>query len=136
MMTKDVAYFCPECGGASVESMKLVGSSAHCKTCGWEGSNTQLVAYSFEHEFSDGAEAVRYLMNDLRRVYAAAAKLLGEFLMKWGFLDVVETKEGVTLNSKQLSRYVAAIAQATMKAIVKERAKMEQEKISGRASGN
>jgi hypothetical protein len=84
-----------------------------------------------EHDFSDGGEAVQYMLNDLRKVFAAASKLYGEFLMKWGFLEVKQTRGGVQLNTKQLSRYVASMALATFKAILETRNKMEQERLSG-----
>lgn len=129
--TKEVAYFCPDCGGASIEASALAGGRAECKTCKWEGSREKLVAYAFQHEFSNGEEALRYMMNDIRSIYGAAAKLIGEFLMKWGFLDTVEVGGSKQLNTRQLARYVAAMAQATLKAVVEERAKMEKERTSG-----
>jgi hypothetical protein len=129
--TKDVAYFCPECGSASIEFSQLAGGRGSCNVCNWIGRREEMVGYAFEHDFSDGGEAVQYMLNDLRKVFAAASKLYGEFLMKWGFLEVKQTRGGVQLNTKQLSRYVASMALATFKAILETRNKMEQERLSG-----
>jgi hypothetical protein len=129
--TKDVAYFCPECGSASIEYSGLVGGMATCQVCKWMGSREQMVGYAFQHDFADGDEAVQFMLNDLRKVFAAASKLYGEFLMKWGFLDMKQTKRGVELNTKQLSRYVASMALATFKSILETRNKMEQERLGG-----
>jgi hypothetical protein len=90
-----------------------------------------MVGYAFQHDFADGDEAVQFMLNDLRKVFAAASKLYGEFLMKWGFLDMKQTKRGVELNTKQLSRYVASMALATFKSILETRNKMEQERLGG-----
>jgi len=127
---RSVAYFCPECGSASIDYSVLVGGNATCKTCGWVGSNEKLVAYQFSHDFNDDAEALHYLMNDVRKVYGAASKLFGELLLKWGFLDYKQTKEGIQLNPKQLARYMAAAAQASLRAIIAEREKMEKERVN------
>lgn len=125
---RDVAYFCPECGSASIEYSVLAGGAASCKVCGWTGVREKLIAYSFRHDFPNGEEALHALMNDVRKVYASASKLFAETLFKWGFLDYTETREGVQLDSKQLARYMAAAAQASLKAIIAERQKMEKER--------
>ena len=126
---RDVAYFCPECGSASIEYSELVGSLATCKVCDWTGPQEKLVAYQFHHDFADGTEALRCMMNEMRHIYAAASKMFGEFLLKWGFLDYKQTNKGLEINTKQLARFMAAAAQSTLKAIVAERQKIEKERV-------
>lgn len=125
----DVAYFCPECGSASLEYSELAGSLATCKVCDWTGAQEKLVAYQFQHDFADGTEALRHMMNQMRHIYAASSKMFGEFLLKWGFLDYTQTRKGMNINTKQLARFMAVSAQATLRAIVTERQKIEKERV-------
>lgn len=127
--TRDVAYFCPECGSSSLEYSELSGGMAVCKVCEWTGAREKLVAYTFQHDFTDSTEALRHMMNDVRYIYAAASKMFGEFLLKWGFLDYKQTKKGMDINTKQLARYMASAAQATLKSVFEVRQKIEKERI-------
>ena len=127
----DLAYFCPECGAASVEFSELAGGAASCKVCGWKGPREKLIGHVFQHDQGSGMEAFQNMLNDMRKVYAQAAPQIGAFLLKWGFADETAGK----LNVRQLSRYVAAMAREALKALILERQKMEQEKHDGQ-SGN
>lgn len=126
-----VAYFCPECGGADVSFGGLVGSTAECGTCKWSGPREKLLAHAFNHQRGSDAELTQDFLNDMRKVYAASSKLFGEVLIKWGFVTVEQTKGGAQVNTRQLSRYIAAMALASFKALIDERRKMEQERVSG-----
>jgi len=65
---------------------------------------------------------VQTMVEDLRNVLAQDfAKSFGRFLMKWGFISP-------NVTPKELSRYIVAIAQATMTAILNTRRNIEQEK--------
>jgi hypothetical protein len=61
------------------------------------------------------------MVNDLRRVYAT--QVVAEFLDKWGFI-VPGDKAAM---AKTLSRYVVAMALASLKAVFDERERVERE---------
>jgi hypothetical protein len=126
MATKEVAYFCPECGGASVTFSALAGGVATCKTCNWSGAREQLVAYTFEHGFDGAHDIVIALVGDLRRLVSRDAKEFGRILAKWGFID-----PELPSAARQLTRYLAAIARGIAHALVEERTAIEKERVSG-----
>ena len=41
--TGTVAYFCPECGSASVEFSGIIGGEASCSVCQWAGAKDKLL---------------------------------------------------------------------------------------------
>jgi len=123
METKtDVAYFCPACGSASLDTQELT-QTAECRVCPWSGPGRELLMHRFEHGFLDSTEALRALSNDMRIIFAASAKLIGEFLLKWGF--VTRNADG-SVAASQLLPYVASMAQAALKAVITEREKQEK----------
>ena len=123
--TEAAVHLCPECGSADVDtaSMELMGKlGAGCNSCPWVGGAEDLVVQQFKHEMGSDEKLIQTMVEDLRNVLAADfAKSFGRFLMKWGFIS-----SGVS--PKELSRYIVAIAQATMTAILNTRRKIEQEK--------
>lgn len=126
--TTAVAHFCPKCGssnisGASTEVL-LEGGLVRCEACAWSGAKGLLVGVPFSHEMGGQEDIVKALMADLRGTIAreAGASFAG-FLTKWGFMP--------TPDPKLLARYLAAIARATLGAIIKERAEIDKERVSG-----
>jgi hypothetical protein len=126
--TKATIRFCPQCGSASlsfVQSlMQPFEGGASCSACGWSGKGEELASMEFSHEFASEEEIVKALVGDLRVTIAkdAGASYAG-FLSKWGFLP--------SPDPKLLARYLAAIARATLNAIMKERALIDKEKVDG-----
>jgi hypothetical protein len=129
----DVAFFCPECGSPSLTLPILSGGVVICDACEWRGSSDSLLATPFSHELGSREDIMKALMGDLRVVLAKdCAGPLGEFLLKWGFLDAAPAEDGsVTLNPRQLGRYMASVARAFIVTIIEERQKMEKERAHG-----
>lgn len=115
---------CPECGSADVTTAgaELAGKlGAGCSNCPWVGTTEDLVVQKFSHEMGSDEQIFKSMVTDLRNILAQEfLGSFGKFLMKWGFIS-----KGVT--PVILSRYVVAVAQATMSAILEERRKIEQE---------
>jgi len=125
--TKAVVHFCPQCGSASVSgSTKEVivpEGMVRCAACGWAGTRGMLASLEFGHEFASEEDIAKTLMRDLRGLIASdAGSVFAKFLLKWGFL--VQPAD-----SKLLARYLAAIARETLGAIIKERAKIDKERV-------
>lgn len=120
---KSVAYFCPACGSSSVEFGTLTGSKGKCNACDWTGKTEQLMQHAFEHQHGTDENIVRDMMNDFRKLYAASTRHLAVFLVKWGFLD--------TLEPKLVTRYVAAMAAASLTAVFRVRQEIEKERVDG-----
>lgn len=116
---------CPDCGSADVDtaSVEFAGTlGAGCNSCPWVGSTGDLVVQQFRHEMGSDEQIFKSMVTDLRNILAKEfLGSFGKFLMKWGFIS-----KGVT--PVILSRYVVAVAQATMSAILEERRKIEQER--------
>lgn len=120
---------CPNCMSPLVEATTkgiLPGGAdtnrATCTACGWEGIVDDLFVQRFKHEMGDDEKLLQTMVDDLRNVLAANfAKAFGRFLLKWGFISA-----GVT--PQELSRYIVAVAKATMAAILETRTEIEQEK--------
>lgn len=113
---------CPECGSADIEVQEPT-QAAQCNGCHeWVGSAEDLVVQKFSHEMGSDEQIFKSMVTDLRNILAQEfLGSFGKFLMKWGFIS-----KGVT--PAILSRYVVAVAQATMSAILEERRKIEQER--------
>ena len=112
---------CPACGSADIEMVETV-LSASCNGCSWAGSIEDLVVQAFQHEMGSDEQIFKAMVTDLRNILAKDfLDSFGKFLLKWGFIS-----SGVT--PVILSRYVIAVAQATMSAILEERRKIEQER--------
>ena len=119
--TKTKAFFCPSCGGASVDTTVLT-DEATCKICSWKGKVAELAAFSFQHGFASAEEIDRAFFLDIRTVMAKyLAVEIGKFLIKWGFLP--------ELSPKLFARYIGAAASGLVTALVRERAKIEKEKL-------
>lgn len=119
---RSVAYFCHECGSPSV-TYSPFGGAAECRVCGWTGSTEKLLEHKFSHERGSDTEILYDLSNDIRKAYGLSAKAFGDVLIKWGFFD--------GKNVKQLSRYMVAMATASVQALLKTRADIEKERGDG-----
>lgn len=121
---ESVAYFCPTCGGASLDFSEL-GGEASCRSCGWKGAQQERVALPFKHDFLSGEAALTHLISDVRSVVSASSKMYLPLLVKWGFLSLGEGVE------KRATRYLAAAARATLKSFIEERDSIEKEEHGG-----
>lgn len=129
--TTAVAIFCPKCGSPTVTSkFNYLGPPMNepfvCESCSWTGLRRELIVSKFKHEFDSDATMQQAVVNDLKD---ALAKDVGQtfivFLEKWGFISQ-------PFDSKEIARYLKAIAVGTLSAIVLERAKIEKETRRGR----
>lgn len=121
MATKEsVVYFCPQCGGATLDFSEI-GGDASCRTCNWTGPAHERVAYPFRHDFISDESVLLSMVNDMRIIFSASAKLWGDFLLKWGFIS---QNPRIT---RDLTRYLARSARAVLTAIVEERELLEKE---------
>ena len=127
--------FCPDCGSASVDFGELVGGPAVCRACGWRGVSDDLFVHLIEQPFADNSEIVREMMSDIRRLYSSELALAHlKFLLKWGFLDGDIERAAATIDRRRFSRYLSAIARASLIALVQERQTIEQERVRGEVS--
>lgn len=124
---REILCLCPSCGSALVEidqSNLLVGEppTCRCKSCSFVGSQDQFVGVDFHHEFKGGREEMTaVLMEDIKIILAKTFSVsFGSFLLKWGFVQH-------PINAKQLGRYVAAVAKATLTAVIQEREAIARE---------
>jgi hypothetical protein len=116
-----VAYFCPQCGGASLDFSEIEGGDATCRSCTWKGAGRERVAYPFKHDFISDESMLLSMMQDMRVIFAASSKMYAEFFMKWGFLKVGPG------TAQHLARFMAGAARAVLTAIIEERERIEKE---------
>lgn len=120
---------CPKCGSASISTVSQlaetsIGTST-CESCGWTGSEKDLITAMFRHGFKSDQEILEAMMKDLRNILSkSSATAYGRFLLKWGFMDM-------PVSPTQLARYLEVIATSSVTAVIELRKKMEQEKLSG-----
>jgi predicted RNA-binding Zn-ribbon protein involved in translation (DUF1610 family) len=132
--TKVVAYFCPECGSASVVHIGALSGLLQaedkpadpyeCRACGWAGIRLSLLATEVTHEFGSDDSIATALMADLRTSLAKEmGTVLVKFLLKWGFMPKPDTR--------LLARYLTVAGRAMLLAIITERAKIDGETSHG-----
>ena len=124
MEKPDVAYFCPVCGGASIDTNEL-SQRASCRVCHWEGPGKDLLVHRFKHGFGSDTAALQEFINDMRRIFASEARAIAEFLLKWGF--VTPDSKGL-ITSALVLPYIAAMARGAVKEVLNERDKQEGSK--------
>jgi ribosomal protein L37AE/L43A len=127
-----VVHVCPECGSPRVDVGVLHGSKAQCRSCGWSGDVEATAAF----EVGDQGHVMAALIADFRKAFGATAVELGRVLVKYGFLDVRTVNGKPSMNSKQLARYLSAAANATMRALIVERDRMQRERDDARTHGS
>jgi hypothetical protein len=123
--TKDSVLFCPQCLSATIDASSLIGGSASCRTCQWQGKKEDCSHKNINHQFTSQEEIFRAFSRDVQLLIAEfGAQPIGRMLRKWGFLtDGPDGKpDAVTL-----TRYVRAIARGIAYEIVKEREAIEKE---------
>jgi len=131
-MSDELMYACAECGSPSVEFSPLVGGAASCKACDWSGQREGLVAIPVQRGGLVGAEQTFLAMyNDFRSIFRANAAPLTQFLVKWGFVEAVQRGRKIqVVEPKKVVRYVNAIFQGALLAVLDTREKYEKEKVS------
>jgi hypothetical protein len=129
--TQALVKLCPECASASIETTTLGiirgkdTNKATCLVCGWVGVAHELVTAPFTHSMGSDESIAITLFNEMRIIIAKQLAVpAGAFLLKWGFLKP-------PVQSKDLGRYMGAIARAVMTSIIEERKKIEEEKSDG-----
>ena len=124
MNTQDKAYFCPACGSPAVDASDIVGGDASCNTCKWGGPSTDLIVHNFEHDMGKADEVIRAFATELKSLMARQlATPMALLLYKWGFLITNPVKP------EEITQYMVAIAQASVKAVFETRHKIEKERI-------
>ena len=125
-------YACAECGSPSVEFSSLVGGNAECKACEWRGTREGLVAIPVQRGGLAGAEQTFLAMyNDFRAIFRDTATPLTQFLVKWGFVEAVQRGRKIqVVEPKKVVRYVNAIFQGALLAVLNTREKYAKEKVS------
>lgn len=132
LQSNDEMYVCPDCGSASVEFSGLAGGVAECNVCSWAGTRERLLNVPFDNRMGSPLEVAKAIRIDLRRAFAVTSKEFVRFLVKWGFVPAVERGGQIEVaNQKTAVRYMNVISQATLKAVLEERQKIEAEKYDG-----
>lgn len=122
-MSSKTVHFCPRCSGAAVNFSQVAGL-ADCSSCGWKGVLSELVTTVIQHDLGSNEKLLETFAVDMRNLFSkTAAKPLALFLKDWGFLPESDPAQQV----KFLSRYMAAMARAMVRAVIEEREKIEKE---------
>lgn len=139
MTNTEYTAFCPDCASPLVDYAEL-SDDASCHACGWKGNKSSLLLSPFQHDMGSGAggfsaNVAGQFINDMRRLMGQEfARPFAQFLSKWGFLSV---KGGATQKelAALVARYITAVARATVRVIIEERAQIEKEKVDGATRG-
>jgi hypothetical protein len=133
MLTRSEAvYFCPRCGSAALELPGLVDGLAKCGACEWTGPSGELFVQELKHEHGEDRQVIERLMLDFRAAYGKHCALpLGAVLHKWGFIGTERQGGQEVLNVGDLKVYMAAMARASMAAVLETRVRLEREKARG-----
>lgn len=116
---KDHVFFCPACGGPSIETSELAGGAASCQTCDWRGSREDLMKVPLEHSFSSQEEMLtRFITQVASTIAKTSAVELGRVLLQWGFLDEKNIQ-------KELQSYIRNIAVSAARSVVETRQHLE-----------
>jgi hypothetical protein len=123
--TNDSVLFCPQCVSATIDVSSLVGGSASCRACRWQGKKEECLHKNINHQFTSQEEIFRLFSRDVQLLVAEFGAIpIGRMLRKWGFLtDGPDGKPDAMI----LTRYVRAIARGIASEIVKEREAIEKE---------
>lgn len=116
--------FCPKCGSCLVEYSALAGGDAACGACSWKGGVADLLVTPFKHDLGSNEEVLRAFSVEFRNTLAKNAGVqLGRLLINWGLL----TSSDADVQTKQLSRLLAAMAKGAVQALIEERAALVRE---------
>lgn len=128
--TSDI-YLCGDCGSLSLELPALINGTAKCRGCGWQGPTRDLIVQTFQHTQGGDDELIRTFMREFRITLAKDFSLpFGKLLYRWGFLGETETEQGKIVNPIHLKKYLTAVFQSSMKAIIDTREKIEKERVN------
>lgn len=121
MSEAQVSYFCPGCGSAAVDVPLLHGAKAVCRACAWSGSTTELLAHTFQQDLGSPEAIYAAFIGDFKKLMGGhVAQPLAGLLYKWGFFKNAPTP-------KELTRYVVAMARASVTALWNEREQIAKE---------
>lgn len=124
-MTETTAYFCPKCSSASITMQLVLGAGAECGACGWKGRQEELVVHQFKQDLGSSDEVMAAFMGDFKRLMSQTlAAPLAQILFKWGFFAGRPTPQ-------ELTRYIVVMGRASIDALLKERQKLEAERVRG-----
>lgn len=122
---------CPQCGSAGVDFSQLACGEARCRGCHWEGPREELLVTPIDHDFLASEAALAEMANDMRQLLSGELGLpYLKFLLKWGFLDADATDLVHTLDRKQFSRYLTAIANSVLTSVLTERSLADARKVA------
>jgi len=114
-------YVCPSCGNELKLPEITSGSNTITCSCGWSGTENQLLATAYQEHIGSEEDTTRALVNDIRQVLSEHfAVEIGRFLKRWGFMEKP--------TAYVLGRYLHAISVAMLAAVIKEYAKLEKER--------
>jgi len=134
MRDNAVLHMCPECSSAAIATVitdELTGGTPEflCGACGWRGTAQDVIAVPFSHAWQSQEGLANALVSDLRlRLAKNLGKEFLEYLIRWGFMTTPEPK--------LLGRYLVAIAQAVVTAIIDVRLALEKEAANAGAERN
>jgi hypothetical protein len=131
--TSDV-YLCGHCGSLSLELPSLIDGIATCNGCGWKGPTRDLVVKTFRHVGGSDEEIIRKFMREFRLTLAKDfSGPLAKLLFKWGFVGEEELNGQIIISVTQMKRYLTAIFQASVSAIIQTREDIEKERVNERS---
>lgn len=133
MSAQNFAYFCPECGSPSLDLPILHGGSVTCKACDWSGPTKDVAAMPLSSDVGSQTDVAQRMMSEFRILMAQdCGTPILNFLLKWGFMQpVVGEDKKVSVNSRQLGRYISAASRAMLLSFIEEMEKMEKERVHG-----
>lgn len=123
----DSVYFCPKCGSANLEVSLLIGSQAKCKSCGWEGGNSELLTAAIQPTVGGlGRQAEKFAL-DLRNLMAKPplGTMVLQLLVQHKFIPANDPS-AISL----FARYLRACASGMARAVVEETEAIEKERTS------
>jgi DNA-directed RNA polymerase subunit RPC12/RpoP len=126
-MGNELVYACPDCGSPLVDYSVLEGGEASCRACSWKGMKSDLLAVPFVNKFGTQEEVLQAIRSEWRGIFGKFGTELGRFLVRWGFMAVDTTNPAAT--KAALTRYLTAMASASLVAVMQEREKQEKERV-------
>ena len=123
----DKGWFCPACGGASIEASEI-GGTASCGICTWKGTTDDLNTYKFTHGHASKEEIFHDFFLGVRALLGKEMSLeFGKLLLKWGFVTLPTNASGNKVFGQTVARYLGSAAQAIARSVVETRAAIEKE---------
>jgi hypothetical protein len=111
----------------AVEVSALVNGAASCRTCGWEGTRSDVLSYEFEPGQNSPEEQGLKFMLGIRDLFSTIAGPFGQLYIKYGFLDVAQPPAELKVN---VVRYLGSAAIAIARSAVETREQLERERVN------